>query len=182
MPSSFDSDCYKHNKNHKSLEDELDEIEIEFQNICSIFIFSINQILNEKLFRSNNLKWNKSYALDKNKYLNKNKEDEVDHSQDSNSDILFQYNNNDILLKEIFSNFHFDEIISNHDLNNSQPTFYDPIYLWLEQSYLNRFPCHFYFFVSKDLSLVFQFFAFSFLRFSLLMHQFFFLAGSKLLG
>ena len=104
--SSFDSDCYEQNKNHKSLEDELAEIEIEFQSICSRYTFSINQISNEKLFQSNNLKSNKFDALDKNEYLNKNQEDEVDHSKDLNSDI--------------FSTFHFDEILVNHDLNNFQ--------------------------------------------------------------
>ena len=63
ISSSFNSDCYEQNKNHKSLDGELAEIEIEFQNIFSISTFSINQSLNEKLFRSNNFKSNKFYAL-----------------------------------------------------------------------------------------------------------------------
>ena len=109
------------------------------------------------------MKSNKSDALEKNEYLNENKEDEVDHSQDSNFNIFFQCNNDDIFLKEIFPTFNFDEIILNHDLNNFQHTFYDPIYLWLEQSFLNHFPCHFHFFVNTELSLVFPNFGLFFL-------------------
>ena len=44
LSSSFNSDCYEKNKNHKSLDGELAEIEIEFQNNCSKDTFSINQI------------------------------------------------------------------------------------------------------------------------------------------
>ena len=68
--SSFDSDCYDQNKNHKSLEDELAEIEIEFQNIRSKYTFCMNQISNEKSFQSN-----KFDALENNEYLN----DKVNH-------------------------------------------------------------------------------------------------------
>ena len=56
LSSSFNPNSYEQNENDKSLDDELVEIENEFQNICLKYTISKEHILNEKLFRSNNLK------------------------------------------------------------------------------------------------------------------------------
>jgi hypothetical protein len=70
------------------------EIENEFQNICSKYTLSKNQILNEKSLLSNNLKpYVPVYLKDKNKHLNINHEDEI-----------YTYHFQELWLEETFLN------------------------------------------------------------------------------
>ena len=117
--------------------------------------------------------------------------------------VISLFINGDIVLKSSFSteplsqffnhitdkiHFSYDpheiSIFSMNALQTSchfQHNFYDPIFYWLEESFIKKFPCHISFFVHKTIvDLIFPMFPFEALRFRILIHNLFSFAGFKL--
>ena len=113
-----------------------------------------------------------------------------------------QFINDDIVLKNSFSteslsqfcnhipdkiHFSYDpheiSVFSMNALQTSchfQHNFYDPIFDWLEESFVKRFPRNPSFFVHKKIDLICPMFPFEALRFQILIHNLFSFAGFKL--
>ena len=76
-----------------------------------------------------------------------------------------------------------DEILLSHDSHEKsifpQLDFYDPIYTWLEESFIKRFPCHLSCFVHTKFDLI-SLFQFKVFQFPIFIHDLFSLAGFKL--